>query len=107
VTVVYVAFSMLGVAAIGLLASTVTDSPLAAALGALAALVTSEVLDLLDAAAALKPYLPTHYWLAFVDLFRTPILWHDISRGFAIQGVYILVFLGTAWANFATKDVTS
>jgi ABC-2 type transport system permease protein len=107
VTVVYVAFSMLGVAAIGLCASTVTDSPLAAALGALAALVTSEVLDLLDAAAALKPYLPTHYWLAFVDLFRTPILWHDISRGFAIQGVYILVFLGAAWANFATKDVTS
>ena len=107
VTVIYVAFSMLGVAAIGLFASTVTDSPLAAALGALAALVTSEVLDLLDAAAALKPYLPTHYWLAFVDLFRPPILWHDISRGFAIQGVYILVFLGAAWANFATKDVTS
>jgi len=107
VTVAYVAFSMLGVAAIGLFASTVTDSPLAAALGALAALVTSEVLDLLDAAASLKPYLPTHYWLAFVDLFRTPILWHDISRGFAIQGVYILVFLGAAWANFATKDVTS
>jgi len=107
VTVGYVAWSMLGVAAVGLFASTVTDSPLAAALGSLAALVTSQVLDLLDAAAALKPYLPTHYWLAFVDLFRTPVLWHDVSRGVAIQGVYIAVFLAAAWANFATKDVTS
>jgi ABC-2 type transport system permease protein len=107
VTVAYVAWSMLGVAAVALFASTVTDSPLAAALGALAALVTSQVLDLLDAAAALKPYLPTHYWLAFVDLFRTPILWRDVNRGFAVQAVYIAVFLGLAWANFATKDVKS
>jgi ABC-2 type transport system permease protein len=107
VTVAYVAWSMLGVAAVALFASTVTDSPLAAALGALAALVTSQVLDLLDAAAAIKPYLPTHYWLAFVDLFRTPVLWHGVSRGFAIQAVYIAVLLGAAWANFATKDIKS
>jgi ABC-2 type transport system permease protein len=107
VTVVYVAWSMLGVAAIALFASTITDSPLAAALGALAALVTSQVLDLLDAAASVKPYLPTHYWLSFVDLFRFPILWHGVVRGFALQAVYIAVFLGAAWANFATKDVKS
>jgi ABC-2 type transport system permease protein len=107
VTIAYVAWSMLGVAAIALFASTMTDSPLAAALGALAALVTSQVLDLLDAAASVKPYLPTHYWLAFIDLFRTPILWHHVARGFALQGIYIVVFLGAAWANFATKDVTS
>ncbi len=107
VTVGYVAWSMLGVAAVALFASTVTDSPLAAALGALAALVTSQVLDLLDAAAAIKPYLPTHYWLAFVDLFRTPVLWRDVNRGFAVQAVYIAVFLGFAWANFATKDIKS
>jgi ABC-2 type transport system permease protein len=107
VTVAYVAWSMLGVAAIALFASTLTDSPLAAALGALAALVTSQVLDLLDAAASVKPYLPTHYWLSFVDLFRFPILWHNVVRGFALQAVYILVFLGAGWANFATKDVKS
>jgi ABC-2 type transport system permease protein len=65
------------------------------------------VLDLLDAAAAVQPYLPTHYWLAFVDLFRTPILWRGVGRGFAVQAVYIVVFLGAAWANFATKDVKS
>ncbi|MCU1346060.1 MAG: transporter rane protein [Acidimicrobiia bacterium] len=107
VTVSYVAVSMLGLASIALFASTRTDSPLAAALAALAAFIASEVLDLIEATRAIKPYLPTHYWLSFVDLFRNPILWHDVTRGFALQAAYILIFLGSAWASFATKDITS
>jgi ABC-2 type transport system permease protein len=103
----YVAVSMLGVAAIALFLSTLTDSPLAAALGALAALVTSQVLVTLDAAGSVRPYLPTRYWLAWIDLFRDPIPWRDIDRGLAIQAVYVAVFLAAAWANFATKDVKS
>jgi ABC-2 type transport system permease protein len=99
--------SMLGVGAIALFLSTLTDSALGAALGALAALVASQVLVTLDAAGAVRPYLPTRYWLAWVDLFRQPILWRDIERGLAIQGIYVAVFLGMAWANFATKDVKS
>jgi ABC-2 type transport system permease protein len=103
----YVTVSMLGVAAFGLFFSTLTDSPLAAALGALAVLVTSSLLFTLDAASPIAPYLPTRYWLAFVDLFRDPILWRDVVRGLALQGVYVGVLLAAAWANFTTKDVTS
>lgn len=103
----YVGFSMLGVAAVAMFLSTLTDSSLGAGLGALALLVTSQVLVLLDAASSVRPYLPTRYWLAFVDLFRDPVLWRDIERGFALQAVYVVVFLAAAWANFATKDVTS
>jgi ABC-2 type transport system permease protein len=103
----YVAVSMLGVAAFGLFFSTTTDSPLAATMGALAVLVTSSLLFTLDAASPLAPYLPTRYWLAFVDLFRDPIQWRDLTRGLALQGVYVGVLLGAAWANFTTKDVTS
>jgi ABC-2 type transport system permease protein len=103
----YVGFSMLAVAAMALFLSTLTDSPLAAALGALAFLITSTLLLTLDAASALQPYLPTRYWLSFVDVFRAPIRWHDLSRGIALQGVYLVVLLGAAWANFMTKDVTS
>jgi ABC-2 type transport system permease protein len=106
-TIAFIGVSMLGVGAIALFLSTLTDSPLAAALGALAALVTSEVLVALNAAGSVNPYLPTRYWLAWVDFFRQPILWRDIDRGFAVQGVYVLVLLGAAWANFATKDITS
>ena len=103
----YVTVSMLGVAAFGLFFSTLTDSPLAAALGALAVLVTSSLLFTLDAASPIAPYLPTRYWLSFVDFFRDPIQWRDITRGLALQGVYVGVLLAAAWANFTTKDVTS
>jgi ABC-2 type transport system permease protein len=103
----FIAVSMLGVGAIALFLSTVTDSALGAALGALAALITSEVLVTLSAASAVNPYLPTRYWLAWIDFFRDPIVWRNIERGYAVQGAYVLVFLGAAWAHFATKDITS
>jgi ABC-2 type transport system permease protein len=105
--VLYVGWSMLGVAAVALFLSTMTDSPLAAALGAIALLVTSGVLVGLDAAASVRPYLPTRYWLAFVDLFRDPVLYRDLVRGTLLQGVYVLAFLSAAWANLMTKDITS
>ncbi|WP_324277366.1 ABC transporter permease [Blastococcus brunescens] len=103
----YVAVSMLGVAAFALFFSTLTDSPLGATMGALAVLVASSLLFTLDAASPIAPYLPTRYWLAFVDFFRDPILWRDVVRGVALQGVYVGVLLAAAWANFTTKDVTS
>jgi ABC-2 type transport system permease protein len=105
--VLYIGWSMVGVASVSLLLSTLTDSALAAALGGLAVLVASSVLVALDAAGSVRDYLPTRYWLAWVDLFRDPVLWHDVERGVLVQGVYVLVLLGAAWANFTTRDVTS
>ncbi len=103
----YITLSMLGVAALALLLSTMTDSPVGAALGAVGFLIASTVLLGLDAAEVLQPWLPTRYWLAFVDLFRDPILWDDVTRGVLLQLAYFAVFTVAAWANFATKDVTS
>jgi len=105
--VLYVGLSMLGVAAVALMLSTFTDSALGASLGALAFLVGSSLLLTLDAARSIKAYLPTRYWLSFIDLFRDPILWRDVERGVALQLVYVAVFFGIAWANFTTKDITS
>jgi ABC-2 type transport system permease protein len=105
--IAFIAVSMLGVAAIALFLSTITSSALGAALGALAALVASEILVTLNAATVIQPYLPTRYWLAWIDFFRDPIFWRSIDRGFGIQAVYVVVFLGAAWANFSTKDVTA
>jgi ABC-2 type transport system permease protein len=103
----YVTLSMMGVAALALFLSTVADSPLAAALGAMALLISSSLLLTLDAANVLAPYLPTRYWLSFVDLFRDPIRWREIHRGIALQAVYVGVFLAAAWANFTSKDITT
>jgi ABC-2 type transport system permease protein len=105
--IAFITVSMLGLAAIALFLSTITDSALGSALGALAALVASEVLVALNAATVVQPYLPTRYWLAWIDFFRQPVFWRDIQRGFAIQAVYVVVFLAAAWANFSTKDITA
>ena len=101
----YVVVSMLGVAAVALFFSTLTTSSIGAALGTIGLLIASTVLLGLDAAAALHPFLPTRYWLAFVDLFRDPILWTDVGRGLVVQLGYLLVFTLAAWASFTTKDV--
>jgi ABC-2 type transport system permease protein len=106
-TIVYVGVSMLGVAAFALLLSSIVENPLAATLGGFAILVVSTTLDALNAAGSAQPYLPTHYWLKFVDFFRNPILWRDIERGLLLQLVYVAVMLGAAWAYFTTKDIKS
>ena len=67
VAVGFITVSMLGVAAIALFLSTVADSALGAAIGALAALVASQVLVTLNSASVIQPYLPTRYWLAWID----------------------------------------
>jgi ABC-2 type transport system permease protein len=103
----YAILSMLGVAAIAVFLSTLVESPLAAAMGTLAVLIASTLLLTLDAAQSLYPYLPTRYWLSFVDLFRDPILWRNVERGTALQAVYVAVFLAAGWANFMTKDIKS
>jgi ABC-2 type transport system permease protein len=103
--VLYVGWSMLGVASVALFLSTFTESSLAASLGAIAVLVASGVLQALDAARSIQPYLPTRYWLSFIDLFREPILWRNVERGVALQAVYVVVLLAAAWANFTTRDI--
>jgi ABC-2 type transport system permease protein len=103
----YAMLSMLGVAAIALFLSTVVDNPLGAALGTLAVLIASTLLLTLDAASLLHPWLPTRYWLSFVDLFRDPILWRNVSRGVGLQLLYVAFFLAAGWANFTTKDITN
>ncbi len=103
----YVTLSMLSVAAIALLLSTLTESAVAAALGTVGFLIGSTVLLGLDAAQTLHPYLPTRYWLSFIDLFRDPIQWDNVLHGVAEQLAYLAVFAVAAWANFSTKDVNS
>jgi ABC-2 type transport system permease protein len=103
----YIVVSMLGFGTIALFWSTLSDSALGAALASLAVLIASSIMQTLDAAAPLKPYLPTNYWLSWIDFFRDPIFWHNIERGLLLQAGYIVVFFGAAWANFATKDITS
>ena len=105
IALAYVIVCMLGVAAVALFLSTLTTSSIGAALGTVGLLIASTVLLGLDAAQSLHPFLPTRHWLAFVDLFRDPILWDDLVSGLIVQLGYLLVFGLAAWASFSTKDI--
>jgi ABC-2 type transport system permease protein len=100
-----VGLSMLGLAAIGLFVSTLTDVPVGAMAATLAVVVLSGVLDAVPQLSGLHPWLFTHGWLTFADLFHTRVSWGGIGRNLALQAAYVAVFGSAAWARFVTKDV--
>jgi ABC-2 type transport system permease protein len=100
-----VGLSMLGVAAVGLFVSTLTDVPVGAMAATAGLFVLSGVLDIVPQVRAIHPWLLTHHWLAFGDLLRQPVRWTDIVKDLTLQVGYIAVFGTAAWARFTTKDV--
>ena len=103
----YVALAMAALAAIGLAVSTLTAHPIAAIFVVLVVAIASEITDNIPQFAVVHPYLPTHWWLSFDGLLRTPIAWGGVGHGLASFGIYAVIFAAIAWARFTTADVTS
>ena len=103
----YVTVSMLGLSAIGLFISTLTDVPVGAMAATIVLSVASQVLDVLPQLDWLHPWLFSHYWLGFADLLRQPISWDSFSDNALLQAGYIVVFGALAYGRFATKDILS
>jgi|CZKT01.1.fsa_nt_gi ABC-2 type transport system permease protein len=103
----YVAAGMAALGAIGLAVSTLTEHAIAAMAAILVIVVGSEVADSVSQFAVIHPLLPTHFWLSFDTLLRTPIDWAGLSHGLVSFGVYVVIFCSIAWARFTTADVTS
>lgn len=102
-----VAASLIGVAALGLFVSTLTNSGIAAMATTVGLLITIQILDQIPQLHAIQPYFFSHYWLSFADLMREPVYWDDLVRNLGIQALYAAVFGSAAWARFTTKDVTA
>lgn len=102
---VVVGASLLGLAAIGVFVSTLTDVPIAAIAVTVGAAVVSAVLDSLSQVQIIHPWLFTHRWLAFGDLLRAPVRWDGIVHDVLLQAGYLAVFGTAAWARFTTRDV--
>lgn len=103
----YVAASMAMVGALGLFVSTMTEVPVAAMAATLTLTIVSEVLDQVPQLSAIHAWLPSHYWLEWVDLLRDPMSTAAVAHGLAVTLGYVAVFLSLAWARFTGKDVTS
>jgi ABC-type transport system involved in multi-copper enzyme maturation permease subunit len=103
----YVAAGMAALGAIGLAISTLTEHSIGAIAAILVLAVASEVADQVAQFAVIHPYLPTHFWLAFDALLRSPIDTTSLLHGLLSFGAYIVIFVSLAWARFSSADVTS
>ncbi|HEY9242535.1 MAG TPA: ABC transporter permease [Streptosporangiaceae bacterium] len=103
----YVAAAMAALGAIGLAISSLTEHPIGAIAAVLVLAVASEVADQVAQFAVIHPYLPTHFWLSFDSLLRTPIDTGSLLHGLLSFAAYIVIFGSIAWARFASADVTS
>ncbi|GCB46851.1 ABC transporter permease [Streptomyces sp. NL15-2K] len=102
-----VAASLIGVAALGLFVSTLTNSGIAAMATTVGLLITIQILDQIPQLHAIQPYFFSHYWLSFADLMREPVYWDDLVKNLGLQALYAAVFGSAAWARFTAKDVSS
>ena len=103
----YVTVSLLGLSAIGLFFSTLTDVPVGAMAATIIFAVASQVLDQLPQLDWLHPWLFSHYWLGFADMLRAPISWVNFGDNALLQAGYILVFGALAFGRFSNKDILS
>jgi ABC-2 type transport system permease protein len=105
--VLYLTAGLAALGAIGLFVSTLTEQPIAATTAIVLVNVMMFILDSISQLAWLHPWLLTHWWTAFGDLLRDPMVTDNVGRGLATAAVYALVFWLAAWARFSSKDITS
>lgn len=104
---VLVAASLIGVGALGLFVSTLTDSGIGAMATTVGLLITVQIVDTIPQLHVVQPYLFPHYWLSFADILRDPVQWGGIGRNLGLQAVYAAVFGSAAWARFTSRDITA
>ena len=102
----YLALCFASLGAVGLFVSSLTEQPIGATIAVVIFSTASFILDSIPQVSWLHPFLITHHWLAFGDLFRAPVAWGDITTGLYVAGAYAAVFWLAAWARFAAKDIT-
>jgi ABC-2 type transport system permease protein len=103
----FAAAAMASLGAIGLAASTLTQHPVGAIAGVLVLTVASEICDQLPELSAIHSYLPTHYWLSWDGLFRSPVDWSGVEHGLVSYALYAVIFGAIAWAKLTSADITS
>ena len=102
-----VAASLLGLAALGLFVSTLTDTPIAAMAVAVGVTIVCGILQAISQLSAIWPWLYTDQWPSYADLLRDPVYLPNIEHNLLIQLGYVVVFGSAAWARLTIRDVTS
>jgi ABC-2 type transport system permease protein len=102
----YVFVDLVGLAAIGLFFSTLTEVPLGAMAATLVSGIAFAVLDSVPQLGALRELLLTHHWLDFAEFLRRSPDTHSLLRWSLVPLAYTAIFISAAWARITTADVS-
>lgn len=102
----YAFVDLIGLAAIGLFFSTLTEVPVGAMAGTVVSAITFAVLDSVPQLGSFREILLTHNWLQFDELLRTNYDVQSLLRWSLLSLGYAVVFFLAAWARITTADVS-
>lgn len=103
----YVLLDLLGLAAIGLFFSTLTEVPVGAMAATLGSAIVFAILDSVPQVGRVRPFLLTHHWQDFGEFLRQPPHWSTLIPGLILPLAYAAVFGLAAWSRITTADVTA
>jgi ABC-2 type transport system permease protein len=106
-TVGYVSFDLLIISALSLLVAVLTESAAGAVITAVGVGVVSQILDAIGALGDIRRFLPTHYWMAWTDLFRAGAQMDGVRDGLILGTAYAGALTLMAFWCYENKDVTS
>ena len=67
----------------------------------------AQVLDVVESLGELRALLPTHYALAWTDLYVDPRILGDLARGVLQAAIYAVLAAAAAWWRFSRRDITA
>jgi ABC-2 type transport system permease protein len=97
--------ALLGIAAFGLMISTITRNSAAAVVSTLMFALLMQLVGALPGTQAIRPYLLSNQFTAWHSFLRVPIDWAPISHALWISAIYLAVPLITAYLIFLRRDV--
>jgi ABC-2 type transport system permease protein len=99
------AWPMAGIAAFGLLLSTVTRNSAAAVVGTLMWALLMQLLGVLPGTESIRPYLLGTQFQAWHGFLRTPADWAPVVRALWVCAFYVAIPLGAGYLVFLRSDV--
>ncbi|MGH3472272.1 MAG: ABC transporter permease [Nocardioidaceae bacterium] len=103
----YVLIDLVGLAAIGLFFSTLTEVPIGAMAATVVSAIGFAILDSVPQLGAIRSLLLTHHWLDFDELLRSSPDVGSLVRWSLVPLAYAVIFVAASWSRITTADVTS
>lgn len=104
---IFVFIDLLGLAALAIFLSTLTEVPIGAMAGTVALVIAFGVLDTVPQLGGIRGILLTHHWLGYSDLLRHDYSVLSLAHNLVVPLSYAAIFFSAAWARITTSDITS